>query len=195
MQNSQYIYTCVQCNYGYAAYSGYDKLWPDVHAKYFETFRTTTTTESNAQFSLSDKNSSTLETRARTSNKSKMAETTKTDVYTVSGLADDNASDVVRNETFDYYPYVKVPVYMIATYSLAYSLVFVVGLVGNLLVVLVVFRNPCMRSVTNYFLVNLAMADILVCLFCVPINLMSNLFSGTSTYIGDRMIVIINQSI
>lgn len=91
----------------------------------------------------------------------------------------DNASDFF-NETFDYYPSVKVPVYMMAMYSLAYSLVFVVGLVGNLLVVLVVLRNPCMKSVTNYFLVNLAMADILVCLFCVPINLLSNLFAGRS---------------
>lgn len=82
------------------------------------------------------------------------------------------------NDTFVFYPVIKVPPYMIATYSLTYSLVFVLGLVGNILVVLVVLRNPCMRSVTNYFLVNLAIADILVCLFCVPINLAASLMSG-----------------
>lgn len=94
--------------------------------------------------------------------------------------SDDNMTAISNdtNATYDYYPNIKVPAYMIVGFSLAYSLVFVVGLVGNVLVVLVVLKNPCMRSVTNYFLVNLAISDILVCLFCVPINLLSNLFSG-----------------
>ncbi|CAI9718399.1 neuropeptide SIFamide receptor-like [Octopus vulgaris] len=35
-----------------------------------------------------------------------------------------------------------------------------------------------MHTVTNYFLVNLAVADILVAVFCLPMTLLDNLFSG-----------------
>lgn len=47
-------------------------------------------------------------------------------------------------------------------------IVFVVGLVGNILVCVAVYRNHTMRTVTNYFIVNLAVADFLVILFCLP---------------------------
>lgn len=47
-------------------------------------------------------------------------------------------------------------------------LVFIVGLFGNALVCLSVYRNHSMRTVTNYFIVNLAVADFLVILICLP---------------------------
>lgn len=65
---------------------------------------------------------------------------------------------------------------MTAVYCFAYTLVFLVGLVGNLLVVSVVCRSPRMRNVTNYFIVNLAIADILVLVFCLPATLLSNIY-------------------
>ncbi|XP_064457130.1 neuropeptide SIFamide receptor-like [Ornithodoros turicata] len=65
---------------------------------------------------------------------------------------------------------------MVSVFCLAYSLVFMVGLLGNSFVVAVVIRSPRMRTVTNYFIVNLAMADILVCVFCIPATLVSNIF-------------------
>ncbi|CAL1276506.1 unnamed protein product [Larinioides sclopetarius] len=46
--------------------------------------------------------------------------------------------------------------------------VFFVGLIGNALVCISVYRNHSMRTVTNYFIVNLAVADFLVILFCLP---------------------------
>ncbi|XP_012286269.2 orexin receptor type 2 [Orussus abietinus] len=49
-----------------------------------------------------------------------------------------------------------------------HSVVFVGGLVGNALVCLAVYRNHSMRTVTNYFIVNLAVADLLVILICLP---------------------------
>jgi hypothetical protein len=49
-----------------------------------------------------------------------------------------------------------------------HSLVFVVGLFGNALVCMAVYRNHSMRTVTNYFIVNLAVADLLVLLICLP---------------------------
>ncbi|XP_066257006.1 neuropeptide SIFamide receptor-like [Euwallacea similis] len=65
---------------------------------------------------------------------------------------------------------------MTAVYCIAYLLVFAVGLVGNFFVIAVVFRSPRMRTVTNFFIVNLAVADILVIVFCLPATLMSNIF-------------------
>jgi hypothetical protein len=49
-----------------------------------------------------------------------------------------------------------------------HGVVFVAGLVGNALVCLAVYRNATMRTVTNYFIVNLAAADFLVILCCLP---------------------------
>lgn len=65
---------------------------------------------------------------------------------------------------------------MTAVYCVAYLLVFALGLVGNFFVIAVVFRSPRMRTVTNFFIVNLAVADILVIVFCLPATLMSNIF-------------------
>lgn len=65
---------------------------------------------------------------------------------------------------------------MTIVYCVAYLLVFAVGIVGNFFVIAVVFRSPRMRTVTNFFIVNLAVADILVIVFCLPATLMSNIF-------------------
>lgn len=46
--------------------------------------------------------------------------------------------------------------------------VFVSGLVGNALVCLSVYRNKSLQTVTNYYIVNLAVADFLVILICLP---------------------------
>ncbi|KAL0277610.1 UNVERIFIED_CONTAM: hypothetical protein PYX00_004843 [Menopon gallinae] len=46
-------------------------------------------------------------------------------------------------------------------------LVFFVGLIGNALVCTAVYRNHLIRTVTNYFIVNLALADFMVILFCL----------------------------
>ncbi|RZF42089.1 hypothetical protein LSTR_LSTR006682 [Laodelphax striatellus] len=49
-----------------------------------------------------------------------------------------------------------------------HGVVFFVGLIGNALVCTAVYRNRTMRTVTNYFIVNLAVADFMVILFCLP---------------------------
>ncbi|XP_044584679.1 RYamide receptor-like isoform X2 [Cotesia glomerata] len=56
-----------------------------------------------------------------------------------------------------------------------YGIIFVVALVGNALVCYVVWSIPRMRTVTNYFIVNLAVSDILMTLFCVPTSFLSTL--------------------
>ncbi|XP_042207059.1 neuropeptide SIFamide receptor-like [Homarus americanus] len=59
---------------------------------------------------------------------------------------------------------------------LSYVVVFILGLIGNCFVIAVVFRTPRMRTPTNYFIVNLAMADVLVIVFCLPATLLSSIY-------------------
>ncbi|XP_017784249.1 PREDICTED: orexin receptor type 2-like [Nicrophorus vespilloides] len=49
-----------------------------------------------------------------------------------------------------------------------HGLVFVAGLIGNTLVVAAIRRNRRMRTFTNYLIVNLAVADFLVLILCLP---------------------------
>ena len=64
----------------------------------------------------------------------------------------------------------------ILIYSMAYSLVFVFGFIGNILVILVIVRTPSLKNATNYFIFSLAVADVLVNVFCLPATLLSNIF-------------------
>ncbi|XP_063587763.1 pyrokinin-1 receptor-like [Penaeus indicus] len=54
--------------------------------------------------------------------------------------------------------------------TVVYVLIAVAGLVGNVLTCLVVLRNLSMRTSTNYYLVNLAVADIITLLFALPME-------------------------
>ena len=58
----------------------------------------------------------------------------------------------------------------------AYSLALIAGLVGNIFVVAIVIKDPKMRTVTNFFLLNLAVADLLVLTVCLPLTLVSNIY-------------------
>ncbi|XP_062554736.1 neuropeptide SIFamide receptor-like [Armigeres subalbatus] len=60
--------------------------------------------------------------------------------------------------------------------SVAYALIFIVGLLGNISVVIVVKKSTMMRSPTNRFIVNLAYADLLVNFLCLPFTLIGNLY-------------------
>ncbi|XP_067124829.1 orexin receptor type 2-like [Centruroides vittatus] len=63
-------------------------------------------------------------------------------------------------------------------------IVFIVGLIGNALVCISVYRNHSMRTVTNYFIVNLAVADFLVILICLPPTV---LWDVTETWFFGRV--------
>ncbi|XP_055679384.1 neuropeptide SIFamide receptor-like isoform X2 [Lutzomyia longipalpis] len=93
------------------------------------------------------------------------------DYQTGSGYNSTVSSESQDNELFYRHSFT-----MTAVYCVAYAIVFTVGLIGNSFVIAVVMRAPRMRTVTNYFIVNLALADILVIVFCLPATLMSNIF-------------------
>ena len=65
-----------------------------------------------------------------------------------------------------------------------YAIVFVVGLIGNFLVCFVVWRNKSMQTVTNYFIVNLSVADFFVILLCLPMTVLEDV---TETWFIDNV--------
>ena len=67
---------------------------------------------------------------------------------------------------------------MVFLLAVAYMAVFVLAIVNNSLVVSVIYRKSHMRTVTNYFIANLAIADILVSVLVLPITLLSNIYEG-----------------
>jgi hypocretin (orexin) receptor 2 len=53
--------------------------------------------------------------------------------------------------------------------------IFLIGLIGNLLVIVVVIKNAQMRTITNLFIVNLAIGDFLVILICLPTTMINDI--------------------
>ncbi|XP_026225041.1 neuropeptide Y receptor Y2, like [Anabas testudineus] len=58
---------------------------------------------------------------------------------------------------------------------LAYSTIIVLGVLGNSLVIYVIYRFKTLRTVTNFFIANLAVADLLVNTLCLPFTLVYTL--------------------
>ena len=71
---------------------------------------------------------------------------------------------------------------MVIILTLAYLIVFTLSIINNSLVVAAIYRNIRLRTVTNYFIANLAVADIMVSILVLPITLLSNLFEGECFY-------------
>ncbi|XP_069380345.1 neuropeptide FF receptor 1 like 2 [Paralichthys olivaceus] len=82
----------------------------------------------------------------------------------------------VTNITFS--PYYQHSLYVAASYIVAYFFIFLLCMVGNILVCLIVLENRHMRTVTNLFIFNLAISDLLVGIFCIPTTLLDNLITG-----------------
>ncbi len=58
---------------------------------------------------------------------------------------------------------------------IAYISILVIGVIGNLMVILVNLLRPQMRTVTDMFIMNLAGADLFVVVFVVPLTLLANI--------------------
>lgn len=62
-----------------------------------------------------------------------------------------------------------IPSLKVFFYSL-YIFIFIIGMIGNVIVCYVVLRNKHMQTVTNIFIMNLALSDILLCLLGIPLT-------------------------
>lgn len=89
------------------------------------------------------------------------------------------STDVAANTTnITYYPYYQHSLYVAGSFVLAYFSIFLLCMVGNILVCLIVVENRRMRTVINLFILNLAISDLLVGIFCIPTTLVDNLITG-----------------
>ncbi|ODN00185.1 Orexin receptor type 2 [Orchesella cincta] len=62
----------------------------------------------------------------------------------------------------------EFPYYIRITSTLLCGFILLIGIIGNILVPVVVWRNKDLRSSTNIFLINLSLADLLILLVCMP---------------------------
>ncbi|VTJ90847.1 Hypothetical predicted protein, partial [Marmota monax] len=69
------------------------------------------------------------------------------------------------------------PSWRIALWSLAYGVVVAVAVFGNLIVIWIILAHKRMRTVTNYFLVNLAFSDASMAAFNALVNFIYALHS------------------
>ncbi|KAJ8917473.1 hypothetical protein NQ315_005520 [Exocentrus adspersus] len=104
-----------------------------------------------------------------------MTETTRLNFTSSNGTGtffDDDGSGTMLNGTdpHEYY-YIYDKVYIRIIFISLYTIVFCLCFFGNLLVILVVTLSRRLRSITNFFLANLAVADFFVAIFCVYQNL------------------------
>ncbi|XP_024597645.1 neuromedin-U receptor 2 [Neophocaena asiaeorientalis asiaeorientalis] len=76
------------------------------------------------------------------------------------------------NNTDDYLALLCGPPrsHLFLSVSVVYTLIFVVGVAGNLLVCLVILRHQTMKTPTNYYLFSLAVSDLLVLLLGMPLE-------------------------
>uniref|UniRef100_H3CPW2 Neuropeptide FF receptor 1 n=1 Tax=Tetraodon nigroviridis TaxID=99883 RepID=H3CPW2_TETNG len=72
-----------------------------------------------------------------------------------------------------------------AVFTVSYLLIFLVCMVGNGVVCFIVMRSKNMRTVTNLFILNLAISDLLVGIFCMPTTLVDNIITVTGWPFGS----------
>lgn len=80
------------------------------------------------------------------------------------GDANTNLTSQCDKDELDDSTYFQTTVYIM------YTSIFIFALAGNGVVCYIVYSSPRMKTVTNYFIVNLAVGDILMSLFCVPFS-------------------------
>ena len=80
--------------------------------------------------------------------------------------------------------------------TLAYSIIILLSLTGNSIVIITVWRNISMRSVTNVFIANLAASDLLITFLGMP-NMITQLYLGFKWIFGEALckIVVFSQSV
>ena len=70
-----------------------------------------------------------------------------------------------------------------------YSIIFLLSVIGNVLVIVTLVQHRRMRTVTNVFLLNLSISDLLLAVFCMPFTLIPTLLQNF--IFGKAMCVLI----
>ena len=98
----------------------------------------------------------------------------KTDVYGVSQEPHitEGESDLCHQAiSYSYKDYTQLQ-WVHALFIFSYLLIIFLSVTGNLMVIWTICRNKHMRTVTNYYILNLAVSDFLVSVFVMPLKLL-----------------------
>ncbi|KAK5646285.1 hypothetical protein RI129_004749 [Pyrocoelia pectoralis] len=109
-----------------------------------------------------------------------------TEIFNVTGLSISENNDTTNLSNYldiEDEEYIFDRTYIRIIFITIYSIVFCLCFFGNLMVILVVTISRRLRSITNFFLANLAVADFCVGLFCVFQNL--SIYLATDWILGD----------
>ncbi|KAK6622440.1 hypothetical protein RUM44_002251 [Polyplax serrata] len=107
---------------------------------------------------------------------------------TVSALQQYNITSYSNNDSYYGAPPVFPP-YIRTTATVICSLIMGIGVLGNIMVPIVIFKSKDMRNSTNVFLMNLSLADLME-RKCVStfgfalLTLTQNLFDSVGPYLG-----------
>ncbi len=70
------------------------------------------------------------------------------------------------------------PPWEIGIKAVFYAVIIGFSLVGNSLIIMIVYRHKRMRTTTNFYIVNLAIADLLVTVSCTWVHLVDDVTEG-----------------
>ena len=76
-----------------------------------------------------------------------------------------NSTVADSEEEIDIY---EIPNSIVIILSMLYGIIILTALFGNALVIYVVIASPRMRTVTNFYIANLAFADVTIAMFATP---------------------------
>ena len=96
--------------------------------------------------------------------------TTTADQNSTSTGIDDRVDACFSNTYYPYEDFTQVG-WVHAGFIVLYVIIVVLSVVGNFMVIWTIARNRHMRTVTNYYILNLAVADFLVALVVMPLKL------------------------
>lgn len=79
-----------------------------------------------------------------------------------------NISNLTANQMENMESPFQVPVGVLSLLAVLYGLISILAVFGNLLVIIVILKNKNMQSITNIFIANLALGDVLIGIFSIP---------------------------
>jgi len=82
----------------------------------------------------------------------------------------DDLLDACSANTYAYEDFTQLD-WVHASFIALYVVIIALSLIGNFMVIWTIARNRHMRTVTNYYILNLAVADLLVALVVMPLKL------------------------
>lgn len=105
--------------------------------------------------------------------------------YPPRGWKDDTNDTFGSNWTCMLHPADSLP--SIAAKSSAYILIFFLSIVGNSLIIVIIYRGRELRSTTNYLIANMSVSDLLATVFFMPIAILE-IYNGHRTWPIDGFV-------